>query len=98
MAARSRVKIDSDGEEATVAISDQGMGIAPQDTSRIFLPMYRGANASGVAGSGLGLAGSRRLVELMGGRITVRSRLGKGSTFTVILPLAGPEPLPTPAA
>ena len=92
------VKLDTNGEDATVAISDQGMGIAPQDTSRIFLPMYRGSNASGVAGSGLGLAGSRRLVELMGGRITVRSRLGKGSTFTVILPLAGPEPLPTSAA
>jgi PAS domain S-box-containing protein len=87
------VKITGDDTDASVAISDQGMGIASQDLSRIFLPMYRGANASGVAGTGLGLAGSRRLVELMGGRISVKSRLGKGSTFTVILPLAGGEPV-----
>lgn len=88
------MKITRDGREATVAISDQGIGVAPQDMGRIFTPMYRGANASAVAGTGLGLAGSRRLVELMGGRITVRSRLGKGSTFTVVLPLAGPAAEP----
>jgi PAS domain S-box-containing protein len=79
-------------DDATLAVIDHGIGIAPQDLSRIFLPMYRGANARTVAGTGLGLAGSRRLVELMGGGITVKSRLGKGSTFTVVLPLAGPEP------
>jgi signal transduction histidine kinase len=85
------VKVAGDETDAVVSITDQGIGIAPQDMGRIFLPMYRGANASTVAGTGLGLAGSRRLVELMGGAITVRSRLGKGSTFTVRLPLAGPE-------
>jgi len=81
-------------DDATLAVIDHGIGIAPQDLSRIFLPMYRGANARTVAGTGLGLAGSRRLVELMGGGITVKSRLGKGSTFTVVLPLAGPAPEP----
>ena len=92
------VTITRDDTDATVAIADQGIGIAPQDMSRIFLPMYRGSNASTVAGTGLGLAGSRRLVELMGGRIAVRSRLGRGATFTVVLPLAGPdvEPHATP--
>ncbi len=84
------VKVAGDETAATVTITDHGIGIAPQDLSRIFLPMYRGANASAVAGTGLGLAGSRRLAELMGGEITVKSRLGKGSTFTVRLPLAGP--------
>ena len=81
-------------DDATLAVIDHGIGIAPQDLSRIFLPMYRGANARTVAGTGLGLAGSRRLAELMGGGITVKSRLGKGSTFTVVLPLAGPQPEP----
>jgi PAS domain S-box-containing protein len=86
------VVIAANQDDATLAVIDHGIGIAPQDLSRIFLPMYRGANARAVAGTGLGLAGSRRLVELMGGGITVKSRLGKGSTFTVVLPLAGPEP------
>ena len=86
------VKVADDGTQATVSIADQGIGIAPQDLSRIFLPMYRGANASTVAGTGLGLAGARRLVELMGGEISVKSRIGKGATFTVRLPLAGPGP------
>ena len=86
------VRVAEDGTQATVSIADQGIGIAPQDLSRIFLPMYRGANASTVAGTGLGLAGARRLVELMGGEISVKSRIGKGATFTVRLPLAGPGP------
>jgi len=85
------VTVDAKDADATVAITDSGIGIAPQDLTRIFLPMYRGANARGVAGTGLGLAGSRRLVELMGGHISVKSRLGKGATFTVVLPIAGPE-------
>ncbi|HEX5578623.1 MAG TPA: GAF domain-containing sensor histidine kinase, partial [Candidatus Limnocylindria bacterium] len=88
---RIDVSISATDEHVTIEISDQGIGIAPQDLARIFLPMYRGANARGVAGTGLGLAGSRRLVDLMGGQVTVKSRLGKGSTFTVALPLAGPE-------
>ena len=84
------VEVARDEAVATVTITDHGIGIAPQDLGRIFLPMYRGANASAVAGTGLGLAGSRRLAEMMGGEITVKSRLGKGSTFTLRLPLAGP--------
>ena len=84
------IEVGGDATVATVTIADHGIGIAPQDLGRIFLPMYRGANASAVAGTGLGLAGSRRLAELLGGEITVKSRLGKGSTFTVRLPIAGP--------
>jgi PAS domain S-box-containing protein len=84
------VEVARDESAAIVTVTDHGIGIAPQDLGRIFLPMYRGANARAVAGTGLGMAGARRLAEMMGGEITVKSRLGQGSTFTVRLPLAGP--------
>jgi PAS domain S-box-containing protein len=85
------IRVAGDGERATVSVTDRGIGIAPSDRELIFNPMYRGNNAGGVAGTGLGLAGSRRLVELMGGTIHVESRLGEGSTFTVRLPIVPPE-------
>jgi PAS domain S-box-containing protein len=81
------VKISADGTHGSVAVTDHGIGIAPSDISRIFTPMFRGTNTGSVAGTGLGLSGSRTLVELMGGRIHVQSRLGHGSTFTIKLPL-----------
>ena len=70
-----------------VAVEDEGIGIAERDQELIFGPMFRAANARGVAGTGLGLAGSRGIVGMMGGEITVKSQLGKGSTFTIRLPL-----------
>jgi signal transduction histidine kinase len=85
------IRVAGDDEHATVSVTDRGIGIAPSDRELIFNPMYRGNNAGGVAGTGLGLAGSRRLVELMGGTIHVESRLGEGSTFTVRLPIVPPE-------
>jgi PAS domain S-box-containing protein len=77
---------EQDGQ-AFIAVRDCGIGIAPSDRQRIFNPMFRGGNAGQVIGTGLGLAGSRRLVEMMGGTIEVTSVLGEGSTFTVWLPL-----------
>jgi signal transduction histidine kinase len=84
------IRVGQVGELAYVAVTDEGIGIAPADREMIFNPMFRGNNAGGVAGTGLGLAGSRRLVELMGGTIEVESQLGQGSTFTVRLPLEPP--------
>jgi signal transduction histidine kinase len=83
-----RVRVGSADGRAYVAVSDEGIGIAPADREHIFNPMVRGTNAGNVAGTGLGLAGSRRLLEMMGGSIGVESRLGEGSTFTVWLPLS----------
>jgi PAS domain S-box-containing protein len=80
------VRLGSQGERSFVAVTDHGIGIPRVDMGRIFTPMFRGANAAAVAGTGLGLAGSRRLIELMGGEITVQSQLGEGSTFTIWLP------------
>jgi signal transduction histidine kinase len=74
-----------------VAVADDGIGIAFRDQGLIFGPMYRAQNARGVSGTGLGLAGARSLLELMGGEITVQSRIGEGSTFTIRVPLE-PDP------
>jgi signal transduction histidine kinase len=82
------VAVSSDGSHGMVAVTDHGIGIAVREIPRIFTPMFRGTNTGSVAGTGLGLSGSRTLVELMGGRIQVQSRLGHGSTFTIWLPLS----------
>ena len=72
---------------AQVKIRDTGVGIPPEDLEKIFDRFYRvDPSRSRTKGYGLGLAISKSIVELHHGSITVRSALGKGSTFTVILP------------
>ena len=80
--------------QASLRIVDSGKGIAPQDLPYIFDPFYRADPArqhseSGHAGAGLGLglALARSIAHSFGGEITVTSRLGVGSTFTMVLPL-----------
>lgn len=81
------VRIGREDGRGFVAVTDEGIGIAPPDLNLIFSPMFRGANASRVSGAGLGLFGASRLVDQMGGTIDVTSELGSGSTFTLRLPL-----------
>jgi signal transduction histidine kinase len=70
-----------------VSVADTGPGIAPEDQQRIFQEFQQTElGAEQREGTGLGLALSRKLVELHGGRIWVESELGKGSTFTFTLP------------
>lgn len=86
-------------------VDDTGSGIAETDLDKIFEPFIQtaGGEAEG-RGTGLGLALSQRMVELMGGQLTVRSKLGEGSTFAFSLALAqgadamagGPTPLKRP--
>ncbi len=79
------------GQRLRVRIVDQGPGIRASEIDRIFLPFYRSPNdAPGHHGSGLGLAIARGFVELDGGRITVESLPGQGTSFVVDLPLAAP--------
>jgi signal transduction histidine kinase len=73
-------------EGAAVEIVDRGAGIEPERLSRIFEPYVTGDAAEG--GVGLGLAVVRQFVELHGGEVTVESRVGQGTTFRVLLPLA----------
>ncbi len=80
------------GGLAVLAIEDRGIGIPAADLPHIFEPFHRAANATGrVAGTGLGLAGAKQIVELHGGTLTVESVEGEGSTFTVRLPLSAEE-------
>ena len=71
-----------------VEISDTGVGIDPDEMSRLFEPFYRSPQTAGMAeGSGLGLAVVRSLVDLMGGTIRVDSRVGQGTSVTVEVPI-----------
>lgn len=78
----------SAGTWAVLAVQDQGLGIPVEDLSRVFERFQRAGNVVGqIPGSGIGLATTRRIIEQHGGTIAVQSREGKGSTFTVRLPL-----------
>jgi signal transduction histidine kinase len=73
---------------AEVAVADTGVGIAPEDQEAIFEEFRQvGTAAKKVEGTGLGLALSRKFIELHGGRIWVESRVGVGSTFTFTIPV-----------
>lgn len=76
--------------EIQVDVSDTGIGIAPQDVDRVFERFYRADHelVRAQAGTGLGLPIAKSIVEMLGGRIWVKSQLGKGSTFSFSLPLA----------
>ncbi len=85
-----RVEVRNDGGYAHIQVSDTGVGIPSQDLPRIFERFYRvdKARSRQVGGTGLGLAIVRHVIEPMNGKVTVVSQLGKGSTFTIILPIS----------
>ena len=75
-----------DGGPVEIIVRDTGIGITPENQSRIFDEFFQLSDPSRSKGSGLGLAISKRLVEAMGGTISVTSTRGNGSTFKVTLP------------
>jgi PAS domain S-box-containing protein len=88
-----RVSARADAQHLVLMVSDTGVGIARQDLSRLFREFEQLPQAGGVRpeGTGLGLALTRRFVELHGGKVEVESAPGKGSTFSVHLPLKSPD-------
>jgi signal transduction histidine kinase len=74
-------------------VEDSGSGISPEDIPHIFDRFYRGEGArQGESGeSGLGLAIAKSLIELNGGKIGVKSTIGKGTTFTISFPVEVPS-------
>ncbi len=96
-----RVRIATEGPFAIMEVSDDGPGMRPEDTARVFERFFR-ADPSRVrssGGSGLGLSIVAALVAAHGGTVEARSTLGVGTSFTVRLPLAGaqrPAPPPVP--
>jgi two-component system OmpR family sensor kinase len=84
------VRVREDGHGLFIEVADGGVGVPLADQARIFEDLYRGDNAREVEGSGLGLALARRVVQLHGGEISLRSDVaqGRGTVFTIRLPVA----------
>ncbi len=83
------VRLSREQEMLVLSVSDQGIGIQPQDLATLFEPFKRGSNVGAIKGTGLGLSIVKQSVELHGGTIEVESTPGMGSTFTVRFPAAG---------
>jgi two-component system, OmpR family, sensor kinase len=94
-----RITSRAEGSSFVVAVEDHGIGIPAADVDRLFERYFRGSNVSGIVGTGVGLNLVKMVVDLHGGSVTVESREGRGSRFTVRLPLKPPPQAgQTPAA
>ena len=86
---RVGLRARAEGDQVIVQVSDSGAGIPPADQPYLFDKFFRASNVPGdVAGTGLGLSIVKSIVDSHNGRIWVESRLGEGTTFTVVLPAA----------
>ena len=87
------------GDFVEVSVSDHGLGIGKEDLKRLFTKFYRvdSAMTREIGGTGLGLSICKNIIELLGGEITVKSKLGSGSTFAFTLPVAAVDIVRTPS-
>ena len=81
------VKGEIKNGNAIVSITDQGIGISEEDQEHLFTSFFRGANATNVQGTGLGLHIVKRYVDLLGGEVELHSELNKGTTINFIVPI-----------
>jgi PAS domain S-box-containing protein len=82
-----QLKITTDIEKMVIQISDEGVGIPEADIRNLFTPFYRASNVTIIPGTGLGLSIIKKAVDLLKGTVTVKSTLGTGTLFTVVLPM-----------
>jgi PAS domain S-box-containing protein len=94
------VRSERFGDEVAIGVTDTGIGLTPDQLAHLWEPFNRlGAERTSVEGTGIGLALSQRMVQMMDGRIEVQSQPGRGSSFTVHLPAAdAPQPAERTAA
>lgn len=88
-----RLAVRTFPDYAEIIVSDQGIGISTEDQARLFEPFWRGSNVGEIIGTGLGLTVVYQSARLHGGDVQVQSEIGKGTVFTITLPL-NPEPPP----
>jgi len=92
------IKVEAHDTDVIITVRDRGIGIPGADQARVFERFQRGTNVEGrFSGTGIGLAGAKQIIEQHGGAITLKSQVGKGSTFTLRFP-AGTEPAKAQAA
>ncbi|MFC3809886.1 sensor histidine kinase [Lacihabitans lacunae] len=80
------VNIRFNRRNCIVMVSDKGIGIPNDELDKVFEPFYRTKNASSFKGHGIGLSICKRIIDMHKGRIVVKSEVGEGSTFNIILP------------
>ena len=81
-----RVGLRSAAEKAVLSVSDDGIGVAPEEQEKIFERFYRADTSRSVQGTGLGLPMVKRIAQLHGGTVELESEVGRGSTFRVVFP------------
>jgi signal transduction histidine kinase len=87
-----RLAVRAEGDQAVLRVADTGIGIAPEQQGRIFDAFWQVEQSSirRAGGTGLGLSVTRHLVDMLAGTVEVSSTPGRGSTFTVRIPLEAP--------
>jgi PAS domain S-box-containing protein len=85
------VKAHTEDDQVVISVHDHGIGIDEDELGRIGERFFRARTSTGTAGTGIGLNLAKTLVEIHGGTVSVASQKGEGSTFTIRLPIAGPD-------
>jgi signal transduction histidine kinase len=80
------VAVAEEKSEVSIMVKDEGIGISAEDQEHLFSSFFRGTNVTNIQGTGLGLHIVKRYVDLLGGRVELKSRLNKGTTVIIYIP------------